>query len=61
MGNNVTYDNAIFRYNTAVNGSALFVDGVASLKNYCILQKPGLYLCIAYYCSKSEKSLWSNC
>ena len=33
MGNNVTYDNAIFRYNTAVNGSALFVDGVASLKN----------------------------
>ena len=32
-GNNVTYDNAIFRYNTAVNGSALFVDGVASLKN----------------------------
>ena len=33
MGNNVTYDNAIFRYNTAVNGSALFVDGAASLKN----------------------------
>ena len=33
MGNNVTYDNAIFRYNTAVNGSALFVDSVASLKN----------------------------
>ena len=33
MGNNVTYDNAIFRYNTAVNGSALFIDGVASLKN----------------------------
>ena len=33
MGNNVTYDNAIFKYNTAVNGSALFVDGVASLKN----------------------------
>ncbi|WP_400254313.1 adhesin [Methanobrevibacter smithii] len=33
IGNNVTYDNAIFRYNTAVNGSALFVDGVASLKN----------------------------
>ena len=33
MGNNVTYDDAIFRYNTAVNGSALFVDGVASLKN----------------------------
>ena len=33
VGNNVTYDNAIFRYNTAVNGSALFVDGVASLKN----------------------------
>ncbi len=33
MGNNVTYDNAIFRYNAAVNGSALFVDGVASLKN----------------------------
>ena len=33
MGNNVTYDNAIFRYNTAVNGSALFVDVVASLKN----------------------------
>ena len=33
MGNNLTYDNAIFRYNTAVNGSALFVDGVASLKN----------------------------
>ena len=33
MGNNVTYDNAIFRYNTAINGSALFVDGVASLKN----------------------------
>ena len=33
MGNNVTYDNAIFRYNTAVNGSALFVDDVASLKN----------------------------
>lgn len=33
MGNNVTYNNAIFRYNTAVNGSALFVDGVASLKN----------------------------
>lgn len=33
MGNNVTYDNAIFRYNTAVNGSALFVEGVASLKN----------------------------
>ena len=33
MGNNVTYDNAIFRYNTAVNGSALFVDGVTSLKN----------------------------
>ncbi|WP_400244065.1 adhesin [Methanobrevibacter smithii] len=33
MGNNVTYDNVIFRYNTAVNGSALFVDGVASLKN----------------------------
>ena len=33
MGNNVTYDNAIFRYNTAVNGSTLFVDGVASLKN----------------------------
>ena len=33
MGNNVTYDNAIFRYNTAVNGSALFVGGVASLKN----------------------------
>ena len=33
MGNNITYDNAIFRYNTAVNGSALFVDGVASLKN----------------------------
>ena len=33
MGNNVTYDNAIFRYNTAVNGSALFVDGVSSLKN----------------------------
>jgi uncharacterized repeat protein (TIGR01451 family) len=33
MGNNVTYDNSIFRYNTAVNGSALFVDGVASLKN----------------------------
>ena len=33
MGNNVTYDNAIFRYNTAVNGSALFVDCVASLKN----------------------------
>ena len=33
MGNNVTYDNAIFRYNTAVNGFALFVDGVASLKN----------------------------
>ena len=33
MGNNVTYDNAIFRYNTAVNGSALFVDGAASFKN----------------------------
>ena len=33
VGNKVTYDNAIFRYNTAVNGSALFVDGVASLKN----------------------------
>ena len=33
MGNNVTYDNTIFRYNTAVNGSALFVDGVTSLKN----------------------------
>ena len=33
IGNDVTYDNAIFRYNTAVNGSALFVDGVASLKN----------------------------
>ena len=33
VGNNVTYDNAIFRYNTAVNGSALFVDGVSSLKN----------------------------
>lgn len=33
MGNNVTYDNAIFRYNTAVNGSALFVDGAVSLKN----------------------------
>ena len=33
IGDDVTYDNAIFRYNTAVNGSALFVDGVASLKN----------------------------
>ncbi len=61
MGNNVTYDNAIFRYNTAVNGSALFVDGAASLKNIVFLQKPGLHLCIADYCSKSENSLWSNC
>ena len=59
MGNNVTYDNAIFRYNTAVNGSALFVDGVASLKNIVFYRNQAYTY--AYYCSKSEKSLWSNC
>ena len=33
IGNNIVYDNVIFKYNTAVNGSAMYINGSASLNN----------------------------
>lgn len=61
MGNNVTYDNAIFRYNTAVNGSALFVDSVASLKNIVFYRNQAYTYALPIIVQNPKKSLWSNC